>query len=233
MYIVIAGAGLMGLTLAEELVARRHDVLLIDPDPAVCEFAHTEIGAMVHCGSATSTKTLEATGLRRADIAVGMMRNDADNLAFILLAQSLGVPTRIVRMREREFKEPYRLAGATTIASAVAPLVDQVLMSIEYPKLKALMRIGRGNIHVFQVTVPEDAQIAGMTVEAIARTQGLPPTCNFVAVEPPGGVMEITRGATLVPGGSTVIMLAMEADLQLIVELLTRSAAPCWSELRP
>lgn len=222
MYIVIAGGGLLGLSLAEQLVARHHDVLVIDPDPAVCEYAQVEIGAMVHCGSATSTKTLESVGLKRADIAVGMMRNDADNLAFILLAQSCGVTRRMVRMRESEFEQPYKLAGATAIASSVSPLVDQLLVGIEYPEIKGLMRIGNGAIDVFEVRVPQGAAVAGMTVEAIVQMPGFPATCNFVAVEPPGGTLEIARGTTLVAAGAMVIVLAMEVDLQHIVRLLTK-----------
>lgn len=222
MYIVIAGGGLLGLSLAEQLVARRHDVLVIDPDPAVCEYAQVEIGAMVHCGSATSTKTLESVGLKRADIAVGMMRNDADNLAFILLAQSCGVTRRMVRMRESEFEQPYRLAGATAIASSVSPLVDQLLVGIEYPEITGLMRIGNGAIDVFEVRVPAEAAVAGMSVEAIAQMPGFPATCNFVAVEPPGGTLEIARGTTLVGPGALAIVLAMEVDLHHIVRLLTK-----------
>lgn len=229
MYIVIAGGGLLGLSLAEQLVARRHDVLVIDPDPAVCEYAQVEIGAMVHCGSATSTKTLESVGLKRADIAVGMMRNDADNLAFILLAQSCGVTRRMVRMRESEFEQPYKLAGATAIASSVSPLVDQLLVGIEYPEIKGLMRIGNGaipsgasSIDVFEVRVPQEAAVAGMTVEAIVQMPGFPATCNFVAVEPPGGTLEIARGTTQVAAGAMVIVLAMEVDLHHIVRLLTK-----------
>lgn len=226
MYIVIAGGGLMGLALAERLVSHKHDVLVVDPDPAVCEYAQLEIGTMVFAGSATSTKTLEAIGLRRADIAVGMMRNDADNLAFILLAKSHGVPKRLVRMREKDFEQPYLLAGATAIASSVDPLVDQLLVNIEYPEIKGLMRIGKGNIDVFEVRVPDDAHIAGMTVEDIAKSGAFPPTCNFVAVEPPGTTVEIARGTTIVPGGSNVIVLAMEVDLDLIIRLLTQPRMP-------
>ena len=222
MYIIIAGGGLMGLSLAEKLVSHRHDVLIIDPDPAVCEYAQVEIGTMVYCGSATSTKSLEAVGLRRADLAVAMMRNDAENLAFILLAKSYGVPRRLVRMREKDFEQPYMLAGATAIASSVDPLIDQLMVNIEYPEIKSLMRIGKGNIDVFEVRVPEGARIAGMAVEAISRTMGFPVTCNFVAVEQPGGQVEIARGTTVVPGGANVIMLAMEADLELIIKLLTK-----------
>ena len=225
MYIVIAGGGLMGLTLAEELVVRRHDVLVIDPDPSVCEYAQVEIGTMVHHGSATSTKTLETIGLRRADIAVAMMRNDADNLAFILLAKSCGVPKRLVRMREHDFEQPYRLAGATAIASAIRPLVDQLLTNVEYPEIKGLMRIGRGKIDVFEVTVPHEAYVAGMTVEAIVQQLDIPPTCNFVAVEQPGGGLEIARGTTVVPGGCDVTMLALEGDLPHVIQQLTRPRA--------
>ncbi|MFP5501401.1 MAG: potassium channel family protein [Candidatus Sericytochromatia bacterium] len=221
MYIIIAGGGLMGLSLAEKLVSHRHDVLIIDPDQAVCEYAQVEIGTMVYCGSATSTKSLEAVGLRRADLAVGMMRNDAENLAFILLAKSYGVPRRLVRMREKDFEQPYMLAGATAIASSVDPLIDQLMVSIEYPEIKSLMRIGKGNIDVFEVRVPENARIAGMAVEEIVKTMGFPVTCNFVAVEQPSGQVEIARGTTIVPGGANVIMLAMEADLELIIKLLT------------
>lgn len=225
MYIVIAGGGLMGLSLAEQLVAHKHDVLVIDPDPSVCEYAQIEIGTMVYTGSATSTKTLEAVGLRRADLVVAMMRHDADNLAFALLAKSYGVPRRLVRMREKQFEEAYRLAGATAIASSVDPLIDQLMVNIEYPEINALMRIGQRDIDVFEVRVPEDGVVAGLTVEAIAQTMALPPTCNFVAVENAQGAMEIARGQTVVPGGTNVILLAKEVDLQTVIRLLTKTKA--------
>jgi trk system potassium uptake protein TrkA len=221
-YVVIAGGGLMGLALAEQLIAHQHDVLIIDPDPKVCDYAQTELGAMVAVGSATSTKVLESIGIRRADIAVAMMRDDADNLAFILLSKNYGVARRLVRMREADFKEPYLLAGATMIASSVNPLIDQLMVSIEFPEIRALMRIGKGNIDVFELLVPASAQIAGMTVESIVNTMGLPPTCNFVAVETPSGQVEIARGQSVVHPNTTVIMLAMEVDLGLIIRLLSR-----------
>ena len=78
MYIVITGGGLTGTSLAERLIANKHDVLVIDPDPTVCDYLQVELGAMVHVSSATSPRTLDTIGLRRADIAVAMMRNDVD-----------------------------------------------------------------------------------------------------------------------------------------------------------
>jgi trk system potassium uptake protein TrkA len=223
MYIVIAGGGLMGTSLAERLIANKHDVLVVDPDPAVCEYLQVELGAMIHVGSATNPRVLEAIGLRRADIAVAMMRNDAENLAFLLLARSHGVPQRLVRMRERDFEQPYLLAGATAIASSVDPLIEQLYNHIEFPGVRSLMRIGKGGIDVFELTVPLEAAVAGQTVEQIVQQPGFPPTCNFVAVEAPDGGVEIARGQTVVHGGAAVIMLGREVELDAVIELLTRA----------
>jgi trk system potassium uptake protein TrkA len=221
MYIVIGGAGLFGLTLAEQLVAHHHDVLIVDPDPAACEFAQVEIGCMVHQDNATNPRALETVGIRRADAAVGMMRLDADNLAFILLAKHYGVKRRLVRMRERDYEKPYILAGATVVASSVDPVIGQLMTAIEYPAIRSLMRIGRGDMEVFELLVPDDAAIAGWDVQAVARHPEFPPGCNFVAVQAPEGPYQVARGDTVLHAGSLVILFALERDLQPLINLFS------------
>jgi len=44
MYIVIAGAGLVGTGLARRLIESRHDVVVIDQDRAVCERIASGLG---------------------------------------------------------------------------------------------------------------------------------------------------------------------------------------------
>lgn len=233
MYVVIAGAGLVGLALAERLVAHKHDVLVIDPDPIACAYAREELGAMVHQGSATSMKTAESVGLGRADVAIAMMRDDALNLAFILVAKSVGVPRRYVRMREKAFEEPYRMAGATGIASSVDPVVDQMMVQIEHPAIRGLMRLatpagrvdGQGSgglLDLFEVPIPENAALAGMSVEGIGKEGLLPAGCSFIAIEHPGGDVEIARGPTVLEAGATAIMLATDMDLDRVVRALIR-----------
>jgi trk system potassium uptake protein TrkA len=85
------------------------------------------------------------------------------------------------------------------------------------------MRIGKGGIDVFELTVPLEAAVAGQTVEQIVQQPGFPPTCNFVAVEAPDGGVEIARGQTVVHGGAAVIMLGREVELDAVIELLTRA----------
>ncbi|MNS20155.1 Trk system potassium uptake protein TrkA [compost metagenome] len=223
MFIVIAGGGLKGISLAAQLVGR-HDVLVIDRDPRVCDYVRDELGAMAHLGTATSTKTLEAIGLSRADVAVALMRDDADNLAFILLANRYGVRHRLVRMREPDFEQAFQLAGATGIVSSVAPIVDQLMIAIEYPGIKALNRLGKGRIDVFEVAVPDDGRVVGMAIEAIARLEDFPDSCSFVAVEAPDGTIAIAKGTTRIPPGAIVIVLAMAPELDRVLSFLTQRA---------
>jgi trk system potassium uptake protein TrkA len=221
MYIVIGGAGLFGLTLAEQLVSHHHDVLIVDPDPAACEYAQVEIGCMVHQGSATSPRVLESIGMRRADAAVGMMRHDAENLSFILLAKHYGVKRRMARMREREYEKPYILAGATVIASSIDPVIGQLMTAIEYPAIRSLMRIGKGDMEVFELKLPDDAAIAGWDVQTVAKHPDFPPGCNFVAVQAPEGAYQVARGDTVLVPGSLVILFALERDLQPLINLFS------------
>ncbi len=226
MYIVIGGAGLYGLTLAEQLVARHHDVLIVDPDPVACDYAQVEIGCMVQRSSATSPKILESVGIRRADAAVGMMREDADNLSFILLAKHYGVKRRLVRMREREYEKPFILAGATVIANSVDPVVGQVLTAIEFPAIRSLMRIGKGDMEVFEIRVPDDAAVSGWDIRTVAAHPTFPSGCNFVAVQAPDGPYQVARGDTVLQAGSLVILFALERDLQPLINLFSAPGLP-------
>ena len=75
MYIVIAGAGLVGCGLAKALVASRHDVVVVDPDKSVCEWVASHLGALALNGSATNIEILEQAGIEKADVAVATMRS--------------------------------------------------------------------------------------------------------------------------------------------------------------
>ena len=84
---MIAGGGLIGKGLAQRLVQQKHDVVVIDQDPNVCEEIYAKYGAISIQGNATDLETLESAGIERCEVAVAAMRNDADNLAFALLAK--------------------------------------------------------------------------------------------------------------------------------------------------
>ena len=72
MYIVIARGGMIGKGLAARLTEARHDVVVIDVDPAVCEEIYAEHGALTINGSATELRTLEQARIEMRLAQIGV-----------------------------------------------------------------------------------------------------------------------------------------------------------------
>ena len=63
MYVLIGGAGTMGLALAQTLSYMEHTVAVVDIDPLACQFAREKVGVMAFEGSAVNTTTLLEAGV--------------------------------------------------------------------------------------------------------------------------------------------------------------------------
>jgi trk system potassium uptake protein TrkA len=223
MYIVIAGAGLVGGTLAERLAAARHDVVVIDQDKAVCERIASGLGVLVVCGEATDVEVLEQAGMRRADVAVATMRVDADNLGFTVLAKSYAVPIVIARMRNPRYESAYKQAGVTATSHIVDVFVNQILLEIDEPHLRQVATFGAGQAAIVVDTIPEDAAVSGESVSQIAAAPGFPSECVITGIYRPGTQeFVIPRGAAEVRGGDRVFLVARRSDLRKASKFLHR-----------
>jgi len=222
MYIVIAGGGLMGMNLMEKLIKNGHDVVIIDKANDVCEFAYTEHGAITVCGNATNTKILISAGIQKADVAIAMLRTDADNLAFILLTKHYNVSNRLVRMRDKDFEEPYKLAGATLIFDTVETLTSQFVTAIEYPNIKSFMKISKGDFNIFEIFISSNSIIAGKTIEEIAQMPQFPKNCMFIGVpKPDDDNIQVAKGQTKVFAETSVILSAKDSDFKKVIKFLS------------
>ena len=223
MYIVIAGAGLVGRGLAERLIAGRHDVVVIDREGGVCDEVSAQTGALVLSGNATSIGILEEAGIRKADVAVGTMRSDADNLAFSLLAKSYEVPRVIVRMRNPRYESAYRTAGVTTTLRVVDLFVDQLLLQVEEPDVRQVATFGQGRAAIVMVTLPESAVVDGQTVQQVAGDAAFPSDGVITGIyRPAAAEFLFPRGSARLSAGDQVFLVAGRADLRKAAKFLHR-----------
>ncbi|MDH3851277.1 MAG: TrkA family potassium uptake protein, partial [Deltaproteobacteria bacterium] len=182
MRIIVAGAGVTGYLLLKMLVAKKHDVVVIDVDREVCEEVYAETGAMTIHGSATDIKILQKSGMQNADVVLCLVRYDSDNIAISALAKSLGVKSIIALLRKPEYAPAYKSAGVTTIISLTDLLLHQLMMEIEQPNVKSIMPLGGGKAEIYAVEVPPGAKSIGMTVREITEQRGFPKECVFVGI---------------------------------------------------
>ena len=224
MYIVIAGAGLVGRGLAEKLVSAGHDVVVIDQDKNVCEWIASHLGAMTFHGSATSVDTLEQAGIDKTDVAVATMRVDADNLAFSLLAKSFDVPRVLARLRDQRYESAYKKAGVATTVRIVDVFVGQLLLEIQEPHLHQIATFGAGRASIVVDTVPQEASVSGMTVGQITADENFPAECVITGIYRPGSqTFLVPRSAAEITAGDRVFLVAQRAELRKASKFLHRS----------
>ncbi len=174
MRVVIAGAGLAGRRLIARLATDHHDVTAIDLNREVCELISSKLGVAAICGNATDITTLEESEIGKAEVAVALMRQSADNLAFSLLAKSAGVGRIIARMANPKYREAYEQAGVTSIIDITGLFLDQLLLEIERPQVHEVATFGAGEGVILQVTISKNARAAGKTVREITSERRFP-----------------------------------------------------------
>jgi len=144
MRILIAGAGVTGSRLVERLSSGKNEVVVIDLNRELCEAISAEFGVVAIAGNATDIATLEEAEISRVDVAVGLMRASADNLAFSLLARGAGVKRVIARMPNPKYRAAYERAGVTTILDVSGMFIDRLVFEIERPPVHQVASIADG-----------------------------------------------------------------------------------------
>jgi len=224
MYIIIAGAGLIGYQVTKELVENKHDVVVIDRESEVCESIYAETGAIAICGNATDINILEKAGANKADAVLCLMRLSADNISCSLLAKSLRIPHIIARLRNPRYEEAYKLAGVTTIVRMADLLVNQIMMEVEQPKVKKIMTLPGGKADIYAVKIPPKAKIVKMTISKIAQSKAFPNECVFTGIyKEENGDFLIPRGNYTLEGHDTVFLVSKSQLIKQASDFLTRS----------
>jgi len=221
MYVLIGGAGMMGLSLAQQLLELGHTIAIIDVDPLACRFAREKIGVMAFEGSAVSTTVLLEAGIQQANAVVAALREDALNLAMITLSRSYGVSHIVVRMRDREFLEAYRLAQASHIISTIDLAVATMANAIEYPEVESMMHFEQGQVEVLKLPVTGDCNVAGRTVAQVAQDPRFPTGSLIIGYQCHACAnLEIPNGNTVLEAGSTILVVTRPELVHPMIDYL-------------
>lgn len=222
MFVIVAGAGLVGREITKRLVSNDHDVVVVDIDLEVCEMIYAETGAVTVHGNATELRTLQEAKIDRADVFLCLMRKDSDNIASAILAKSNNAPRIVVRMRDPGYEEAYRLAGVTTIVRVADLLLNRIVTEIEQPRVKEIMPLGGGAANVYALRIPPEAGCVGKSVSDIARMESFPDESLFMGIyRDEDESFHIPRGGRILKENDTVFVIARPSDINPLVEVLT------------
>jgi trk system potassium uptake protein TrkA len=220
MYIIIAGGGIAGRNLTKNLV-QKHDVIVIEKEQSVAEKIYSRYGAVTVLGSATRIDILKEAGIEKCDIAIAVMRDDADNLSFSLLAKNFGVKKILVRMREPEYENAYQMAGATNIAATMELIVDRFITDIEEPDVRKVASLGDGKAEVSILTIPPESPISGMKISEIVSQKNFPENCVIAGIfDKAQDRYIVPRGNREIFAGNQVFLVASKDDMERAADFL-------------
>lgn len=212
---------MIGLNLAQKLLTMGHTVAVIDTDALACQYAREKIGVMAFEGSAVSTAVLLEAGISRADAIVATLKDDALNLALVTLSKRYSVPQIVVRMRDRDFLEPYRIAGASHIISTIDLAITTMANAIEYPEVESMMHFEQGQVEVLKLPVPGDCYIAGRTVANIAQDPRFPSGSLIIGYAPCTSCsLVIPNGNTVLEAGSTILVVTKPELVHQMIDFM-------------
>ena len=104
MKIVIVGAGEVGFHIASRLARENKEVVVIDFDPEALKRLSEGIDVQTVAGSGSNPATLEAAGIREAEIMLAVTDSDEVNLVACLMADTLSPSTKkLARLRGADF----------------------------------------------------------------------------------------------------------------------------------
>ncbi len=218
MRVGIAGAGAVGLYIADDLRATGHEVLIIEQQPGVLERADTAEGIEWYVGDACEVSTLKDAGVERCDVMVAATGDDEDNLVVSLLAKTeFAVPRVIARVNNPKnewlFNENWGVDLSVSTPHLLTALVEE---AVQVGRLVRLLQFEGGNARLVEATLAEDSPVVD---KAIAELD-IPRDATIVAVVREDHVV-MPRGDTVFEAGDEVLAMVTDEAEGEVRQLLT------------
>lgn len=209
MRVAIAGAGAVGRSIAQELVAKEHQVMLIERDahqfdPTVVEQAEWVLA------DACEVASLEEAGIQTCDVVIAATGDDKVNLVVSLLSKTEFAVNRVVA-RVNDPRNEWLFTNAWGVDVAVSTpriLAAMVEEAVSVGGLVQLLTLRQGQANLVEITLPEGTPLAGQP----ARSLQLPRDVALVAILRGGRVIVPTKDDPIEVGDELLFVAAPEME---------------------
>jgi trk system potassium uptake protein TrkA len=201
MRVVIVGVGDIGLGVADKLMGREdNEVVLVDSDEKRCEELSKKYEALVICGDGTDPDILQKAQVGDADALVATTGLDPINTVIGMLGRQLDVVTVVVKLNGAGLRAACKAIGVTRVVApkiAAAGHIESALYGLD--RIDFSM-IARGGLQLAEYLVRQ------LEVDSISDLE-LPDGAHIAAVSRGDDVLIPRDGMNLNKDDSLLILL--------------------------
>ncbi|MCH7905910.1 MAG: TrkA family potassium uptake protein [Chloroflexi bacterium] len=218
MYIVIIGAGRIGMGLARSQLATGQEVFLLDNDPARVEMLRTIFGSIARLGDGTNVTNLREAGVARAGLFIAATGNDAVNLASCQLArQVFNVPSTVAVVLDPENATLFESLGVDDVVSLTDLAMTRLASTVPAHPVVRLMPLAGRHREMVAIKIPAGAAVVNRMLSEIV----LPYGSSVILIIGPTGQTEELRPETVLGAEDELIVVTPVEGTQALWETLT------------
>ena len=215
MKIIIAGAGKVGVNIAESLAAEGHDITVVDRDSETIERVSNALDVICVLGSAANPETLREAGAAQADVLMAMTEADEVNMLCALAAKRLGTKYIVARIRDPEYlsqTEFLREAiGLSVIVNPEYECAKEISRILRFPSAVRVETFSKGSSEIIDYRVPDPSPLDGVALRDTARRFG---TKVLIGVVERGGEVMIPNGDLVLRSGDRLSLLGTAREVR-------------------
>jgi len=204
MKVLIVGGGKPLYFVCRSLLAKGHEVVIINRDRSECDRLAQQLNAGVVYGDASDPRVLDDAGVRAAGAVLAITPNDQDNLVICQLAgREYGVPRTVALANDPDNVEVFRRLdiGAACTTELIGNLVERRVLTAD---VQSLIPVAEGRVNLTEVTLHEDSPAVGLTMREVALPEGA-----LIAVLIRNDDVLVPRGDTRLAAGDRAVVISL------------------------
>ena len=207
MNVIIAGAGEVGIYIAEKITAEAHDVTIIETDPAKVAGISNTLDVNVISGNASSVQILKKAMVQNCDLFLSLTNNEEVNIVSASIANRLGAKKTIARFDNTDFRKTSEFSyqshfGINEMFSSKMFASLEMDSFIRNPGSLAIEHFAQGMVIMRRVIVDENSIYTEKEVSKLDMPEDVKIACITR-----DGKLIIPKGDTLLKAGDSILLI--------------------------
>ncbi len=218
MYIIVAGAGVLGFYTAKFLTKKGNDVVVIEKRKDRAEEITDKLDAAIINGDAKEIKTLQEAGVEQADIVLAMTGSDDSNILISILAKQMGARRALCRVTHIEYsKALFKKLGIDAVVYPELSIATQIEEMVNDPEISGFAMLDDGEIELIEFNIKPGSKLDGRKVSNIR----MPKKSQFITIIHQDGNKEPAYPQSIIKGGDKALVLTNKEEIDEVERIFS------------